>query len=78
MFRTIWPENVFFQTKWTINADELIILLHSVERAICTKIYKTFIGYFHKFSVQYHLHEHSFTFEQFCVVSSFFCVASIY
>ena len=68
----------FFQIKWTINADELIILLNSVERAICTKIYKTFIGYFHKFSVQYHLHEHSFTFEQFCVVSSFFCVASIY
>ena len=35
----------FFQTKWTINADELIILLNSVERAICTKIYMGGLGF---------------------------------
>ena len=33
---------------------------------------------FHKFSVQDHLYEHYCTFEQFCVVSGFVCVALIY
>ena len=51
-----------------------LIQLDSVERPICTKVfrtqylkrkhYKIFICYFHKFSVQDHLHEHFCTLEQ--------------
>ena len=51
-----------------------LILLDSVERAICTKVfhtkylkrkhYKILICYFHIFLVQDHLHEHYCTFEQ--------------
>ena len=37
-----------------------------------------YLSYFHKFSVQDNLHEHFCTFEQFCVVSGFACVALIY
>ena len=37
-----------------------------------------YLCYFRKFSVQDHLHELFCTFEQFCVVSGFLCVALIY
>ena len=64
-----------------------LIKLNSVERAICTKVFRTkylkrnmskYLCYFHKFSVQDHLHEHFCTFEQFCVVLGFVCVALNY
>ena len=65
-----------------------LIEFDSVERAICTKVfrtkylerkrYKIFLCYFHKFSVQDHLHEHYCTFEQFCVVSGFIYVVLIH
>ena len=60
---------------------------NSVERAICTKVFRRkylkknvakYLCYLQKFSVQGHIHEHYYTFEQFCIVSGFVFVALIY
>ena len=58
-----------------------------MEREICVRVFCTkyltenvtkYLCYFHQFSVQDNLHEHYCAFEQFFVVSGFFCVALIY
>ena len=58
-----------------------------MERAICTKVLRTkylknivakYLCYLQKFSVEGHLHEHNYTFEQFYVVSRYVCLALIY
>ena len=87
-----YDQKTVFQTKWTKNTDKLKIYLVWFSSTVRTgqfalkffaqRIWKEnvakYLCYLHKFSVQDHLHEHYCTFEQFCVVSGFVCVALRY